>query len=376
MSLHHRVILTGGGTGGHIYPALAVAEQLKTDESVEAILYMGASGHLEERLAAEQGLKFIGLTVTGLPRKLSWKLLTWPGQFWQAVRAARQAIDRFQPTVVLGTGGYASAPPLTATLLSGRKIAIHEPDAHPGLANRVFARYAKLISLGMAAAADRLGQTDARIEVNGNPVSKRFLELPEKSKALAELGLETNKTTVLVTGGSQGAQALNKAVFEILPMLKESGLPVQVLHQVGEKNWQDMQSNLPAELLESAFYKPKPYFNNMEVAYAACDVTVCRAGAMTIAELCVTGTPAIFVPYPFAAQDHQTFNARYIEAQGAARVLMQSDLTGERLFELIVELSQEGSKLADMSKQMLSLAKPQAAADLTRQLKRVSSQDN
>jgi UDP-N-acetylglucosamine--N-acetylmuramyl-(pentapeptide) pyrophosphoryl-undecaprenol N-acetylglucosamine transferase len=368
--------LTGGGTGGHIYPALAVAEQLKADESVEAILYIGAKGHREEKLAQEHGLDFIGLPVSGLPRQLSPKLLTWPAQFFSAVSAARKLIDRFQPTAVLGTGGYASAPPLAAALLAQKKIAIHEPDAHPGLANRVFARYARLISLGMAAAQNRFGHTDARVVVNGNPVSKRFLSLPAKTDALAQLGLVGNKTTVLVTGGSQGALALNQAVYDLLPMIREHNSPLQILHQVGEKNWQAMETSLDSDVRNSPFYKPRPYFDHLEVAYAACDLTICRAGAMTIAELFVTGTPAIFVPYPFAAQDHQTFNARAVEAQGGARVVLQPELSGKLLYEVLTMLNQNEDMLRDMRKQMLSLARPRAAADLAEQLKLIGQQNH
>ena len=372
MSFRHRIILTGGGTGGHIYPALAVAEQLRADDSVEAILYIGAKGHLEEKLAQERNLEFVGLSVSGLPRKLSGKLISWPFQYFNAVNAARKEIDRFRPTAILGTGGYASGPPLTAALLAHKKVAIHEPDAHPGLANRVFGRYASLISLGMAEAGESFARTEAQVEVNGNPVSQRFLSPPSRADALAQLGLEENKTTVLVTGGSQGAVALNKAIYELLPMIKQDNIPLQILHQVGEKNWQSLEADLGAELLNSSFYKPRPYFDQLEIAYAASDLTVCRAGAMTIAELFVSGMPAIFVPYPFAAQDHQTFNARYVEAQGGAEVIVQSELTGERLYKAIISLHNNPDKLARMKRQMLSLARPKAAVDLAQQLLRLS----
>ncbi|PWT95271.1 MAG: undecaprenyldiphospho-muramoylpentapeptide beta-N-acetylglucosaminyltransferase [Candidatus Melainabacteria bacterium] len=376
MSFRHRIILTGGGTGGHIYPALAVAEQLKADESVEAILYIGAKGHLEEKLAREKNLEFVGLSVSGLPRQLSGKLVTWPFQFFNAVNAARKEIDRFQPTAVLGTGGYASAPPLMAALLAHKKVAIHEPDAHPGLANRVFARFARLISLGMGQASENFAQKDAWVVVNGNPVSERFLMPPNRTDALRQFGLAENKTTILVTGGSQGAVALNKAIYDLLPMVQQDNVPLQILHQVGEKNWQALQANLDGELLKSSFYKPRPYFDRLEIAYAASDLTVCRAGAMTIAELFVSGMPAIFVPYPFAAQDHQTFNARYVEAQGGAQVIPQSELTGRRLYEAIVALHNNADKLARMKRQMLSLARPRAAVDLTEQLLRMSRQQS
>jgi UDP-N-acetylglucosamine--N-acetylmuramyl-(pentapeptide) pyrophosphoryl-undecaprenol N-acetylglucosamine transferase len=299
-------------------------------------------------------------------------MLSWPWQFLKAVQKAKQVLHRFQPTVVLGTGGYASAAPLTAALLAGRIIAIHEPDAHPGLVNRVFAKYAHLISLGMASAAGKLERPGAKIVVNGNPVSKRFLNLPDRQKALNELGLDANLRTVLVTGGSQGALALNRAVYEMLPMLKASGDSFQLLHQVGDKNWDDMRARVKEEFLDSSIYKPRKYFENLETAYAVADLTVCRAGAMTITELFVTGTPAIFVPFPFAAQDHQTFNARFVEAQGGARVLLQSELSGARLYEVLIELLRNPDQLKHMKRQMLALAKPNAAADLAEQLKNLN----
>lgn len=370
MSFKHRIVLTGGGTGGHVYPALAVAEQLKGDKSIEALLYIGAAGHLEEKLAAQHQLEFVGLASSGLPRQLSLKLVTWPFQFLAAVLAAQKILARFRPTVILGTGGYASAPPLVAALLSDVPYAIHEPDAHPGLVNRFLACHARLISLGMAGAHEQFQNTKAQIIINGNPISKRFLHLPEKGKALAELGLVAGRKTVVITGGSQGALALNQAVFDMLPMIREAG--IQIVHQVGEKNWDLLKQKVDPEFLQSDFYRPRKYFENLEVAYAVSDLTICRAGAMTIAELFVTGTPAIFVPYPFAAQDHQTFNARFVESLGGAQVIPQSELTGTRLYQMVLGLLSNEDKLAKMKKQMLSLAKPEAASDIANQLKQLS----
>jgi UDP-N-acetylglucosamine--N-acetylmuramyl-(pentapeptide) pyrophosphoryl-undecaprenol N-acetylglucosamine transferase len=369
IDFQHRIVLTGGGTGGHIYPALSVAEKLKEDPAVAAILYIGAAGHIEERLAREHNLDFVGLSVSGLPRKLSLDLLTWPIEFIKAVSRANKILADFRPTIILGTGGYASAAPLAAALLTGRPFAIHEPDAHPGLVNRLYAPHARLVSLGMAGASDQIGAVKGQIVVNGNPVSARFINLPPRSVALASLGLDPLRKAILITGGSQGAQAVNQAVYQALPQILNSKHNLQVLHQVGEKNWDELAANVPADLLNSPFYKPRKYFDDLEYAYAASDLTVCRAGAMTIAELAVTGTPAIFVPFPFAAQDHQTFNARFVESLGAARVLPQTELTAQRLMELIDELLSDPQKLDMMRANMRTLAKPNAAGDLAAQIK-------
>ncbi len=371
----HRIVLTGGGTGGHIYPALSVAEQLKTDPEVEAILYIGAQGHLEERLAAERGLDFVGLAVSGMPRKLSPKLLSWPFQTLWAVSRARAVLKEFRPTVVLGTGGYASSPPLAAAMQMGVPYAVHEPDAHPGLVNRMLGRNANLVSLGMEGAKTRI-QTRGTVIVNGNPVRQSFVNLMGRDAAAAILGLRADLKTVLITGGSQGARALNDAVIEALPVLLESEPHLQLIHQVGDKNFNEVKDRAGTHL-QNQRYHLRAYFDDLAVGYAACDVAVCRAGAMTIAELAVTATPAIFIPFPFAAQDHQTKNAQYVKELGAAEMIVQSELTAERLSAEILSLVNDDNnsqRLRSMKAAMQALGKPQAAVQLAAQIKELSAE--
>lgn len=370
----HRIILTGGGTGGHIYPALAVAEQLAEYEDVEEILYIGASGHREEKLAKERGLKFIGLDVSGMPRKLSPKLVSWPFQISGAIMECRKYLRNFKPTVVLGTGGYASAPPLMAAQTLGIPYAIHEPDAHPGLVNRLLAANARLVSCGMEGAVDRLKSKRGKVVVNGNPVGKSFVSLLRKDSACAVLGLNPEMKTLLITGGSQGARAINEAVIDALPALLEADPPIQIIHQVGEKNLVECKERLSPAIQQSKKYFLRDYFDDLSLAYAVTDLAVCRSGAMTIAELSVTGCPAIFVPYPFAAADHQMHNARFMESKGAALVIPQDKLTGDILATEVKRLLHNDEALRTMSKQMQSCGKPQAASDLALQLKEVSTE--
>lgn len=370
----HRIVLTGGGTGGHIYPALAVAEQLKDDPDVEAVLYIGAKGHQEEKLAVERGLKFIGLEVSGLPRKLSPQLISWPFQLAAAVMECRKYLKNFAPTVVLGTGGYASSPPVMAASSMGVPYAIHEPDAHPGLVNRLFASGARLVSCGMEGAVDRLHSKHGRVVVNGNPVRQSFVSLMRRDSASAVLGLHLETHTVLVTGGSQGARAINDAVMEALPDLLDHDVPLQVIHQIGERNMVEYKERLSPALQNSTHYFLRDYFDDLALAYAVTDLAICRSGAMTIAELAVTGTPAIFIPYPFAAADHQMHNARFVERKGAAIVIPQNELTGDRLRNEILSLLGDEERLRSMRKAMLAFGKPQAASDLANQLKEVSTE--
>lgn len=370
----HRIVLTGGGTGGHIYPALAVAEQLREHEDVEELLYIGASGHKEEKLATERGLKFIGLDVSGMPRKLSPKLVTWPIQILSAVMECRKYLMHFRPTVVLGTGGYASAPPLIAAKMLGIPYAIHEPDAHPGLVNRTLAANARLVSCGMEGAVDRLRSKRGKVVVNGNPVGKNFVHLLPKDSACAVLGLNPEMRTVLITGGSQGARAINEAVIEALPTLLEADPPLQIIHQVGEKNLVECKERLSPTVQNSKRYFLRDYFDDLSIAYAVTDLAICRSGAMTIAELSVTGCPAIFIPYPYAAADHQMHNARFMASKGAAVVIPQEEVSGARIQQEVLRLLTSDDALRSMSKAMLACGKPQAASDLALQLKEVSTE--
>ncbi len=367
----HRILLTGGGTGGHIYPALAVAECLRADEEVEDLLYVGARGHLEERLTFERGIRFVGLQVHGLPRRFSTKLFTWPAEFAAAVMHAHKLIRVFKPTVVLGTGGYASAAPLLAAFFNGIPYAIHEPDAHPGLVNRVFGRQAHLVSLGMDGALDRLRRCRGKVIVNGNPVRSSLLSPLPRDSASAVLGLSAEPKTVLVTGGSQGAKALNDAIAQIVPDLLANENEIQVVHQVGANNYDAFKQQL-GELAQHPRYLVRPYFDELAIAYAASDLVVCRAGAMTIAELSVMGKPAIFVPLPTAAADHQSHNAHFVAGKEAAVVLPQDRLTAASLKEHILGLLMNDERLAHMQTRMLSLGKPRAASDLAGQVKEVS----
>lgn len=369
----HRIVLTGGGTGGHVYPALSVAEQLKENSDVEAILYIGAKGHIEERLATERNLDFVGLSVGGMPRKFSPQMLTWPFQMLSAILRAKGLLSKFKPTAVLGTGGYASAPPLAAARLLNVPYAVHEPDAHPGLVNRVFGNNAKIVSLGMEGALAQFHPKNGKVIVNGNPISKSFSKPMEKAEACALFGLNPQYRTLLITGGSQGAQAINETVLQSLPHLLALEPPLQIIHQVGEKNFAEFKNRLDAGTLSNPRYQLRAYIDDLSTAYAASDFTVCRAGAMTISELAVTGTPAIFIPYPFAAQDHQTFNANFVQEKSAAIVIHQSDLTADSFITAVRSALEKENMLVSMRANMAKLGKPNAAADLAQELQELST---
>jgi UDP-N-acetylglucosamine--N-acetylmuramyl-(pentapeptide) pyrophosphoryl-undecaprenol N-acetylglucosamine transferase len=254
------------------------------------------------------------------------------------------------------------------------------------LVNRVFASSASLCSLGMEGARERIRCNGGTVIVNGNPIASRFLTPPSREKARTELSLKPDLRTLLITGGSQGAQAINQSVLQALPRLLAIEPPIQILHQVGEKNFADFESAVSTTLKSSQLesfaqspagakdrYRIVPYINDLAAGYAACDIAICRAGAMTIAELSASGTAAIFVPYPFAAQNHQTHNARSVEAKGAAAVIMQNDLTGDLLAQLVETLLADQARLESMRSAMQSLGRPNAASDLAKQIVELST---
>ena len=360
-------IPVGSGRGRRAHP------QRHDDPEVEAILYMGARGHMEEKLAGERKLDFIGLDVSGLPRKFSGRLLSWPFQFTAAVFDARRALLDFEPSVVLGTGGYASAPALAAASMLGIPYAIHEPDAHAGLVNRLLSRGASLVSCGMQGAYNKLHPSHGRIVVNGNPVGKSFVNPMRREAACAVLGLRADLKTLLITGGSQGAKAINEAVIGALPRLLEFDPPIQIIHQVGSKNLYECKEQLDPMVLSNTRYFLRDYFDDLSVAYASSDLAICRAGAMTVSELSVTGTPALFVPYPFAAADHQSHNARYMAGKGAAIVIPQTQLSADLLVQELKSIILDDERLRTMRKAMIAEGKAQASRDLASQLKELST---
>jgi UDP-N-acetylglucosamine--N-acetylmuramyl-(pentapeptide) pyrophosphoryl-undecaprenol N-acetylglucosamine transferase len=225
----------------------------------------------------------------------------------------------------------------------------------------------------MQGASNRLQPSHGRIVVNGNPVGKSFINPMRRDAACAILGLRPDLKTLLITGGSQGAKAINDAVIGALPRMLELDPPLQIIHQVGSKNLYEVKEQLDPMVLSNTRYFLRDYFDDLSVAYASSDLAVCRAGAMTVSELSVTGTPAIFIPYPYAAADHQTHNARYSASKGAAVVIVQNELSADRLFQEVKGILGDDERLRSMRKAMTAEGKVQASRDLASQLKELST---
>ncbi|MBK6767066.1 MAG: undecaprenyldiphospho-muramoylpentapeptide beta-N-acetylglucosaminyltransferase [bacterium] len=354
-----KVVLCGGGTGGHVYPALAIAEALHDLAPNVGVLFFGTAAGLEASAVRKAGEEFHEIPAGGIVGK---NALTRVIGLTNAARGALQSyfrLRKIQPNVVVGTGGYVMAPVLLAANWLKIPTVIQEQNSYPGYATRKLAHKSRVVCLGIAGAEKHLG--GARTQLTGNPLRKSLLA---GALSMANAPRHSGRPRVLIVGGSLGARSLNNAVAESL----------SVLIEVADVTWQYGRSGIPKGLslkdidmhTQKGRLQAAQFYDDMHVRYASADLVVCRAGAMTLAELALYGLPAILVPFPFAAHQHQLANARSFEAAGAATVLLDSDLNGHSLFLIVQDLLTAPQRRTDMSQRMHALARPDAATDIAK----------
>lgn len=350
-----KVILTGGGTGGHLYPGLAIAQELQKHDAHVEILFVGTPRGIETRVVPEQGYRLRTVDVRGLPRRVSfaavaavWYLVKSMIQTWRIIREER-------PDIVVGTGGYASGPMVMVAHRRGIPCILQEQNSFPGITNRWLSRYARRIHTAYSEATPYLRSTTEVIRETGNPVMIRTSGMSRK-EACTLLGLDTTRPVVFVMGGSQGARSLNSAMQDAIKLLRDA--PFQLLWQCGTSNQKILTKQIqpcPTNVVL------KGYIGTMEAAYTAASLVVARAGAMSLAELALFGVPAILIPLPTAAGDHQRKNATACTHAGAAVMLEDSEVDGEKLAATIMHLFKDTVALNTMSDAMKTLARPAAA---------------
>jgi UDP-N-acetylglucosamine--N-acetylmuramyl-(pentapeptide) pyrophosphoryl-undecaprenol N-acetylglucosamine transferase len=342
------ILIVAGGTGGHVFPALAVAQALR-DRSVP-VVWLGTAAGLEARVVPAAGIRLETLPVKGL-RGNGWRgWLQAPFMLLAAVRQALGVIYQTNPVAVLGMGGYVTGPGALAARLSGRALVIHEQNAIPGLTNRLVARIAQRVLTGLDA---QLGQAKRR-EWTGNPIRAEIAALPAPGHRDAS---RTGPVRLLVIGGSLGARRLNQVVPAALAELPQATRPV-VWHQAGERTLETAQSAYQQAGVDADI---DAFITDMAAAYAWCDLVVCRAGALTVSELAAAGVPAVFVPLPHAVDDHQTRNAEFLTAVDAARLIPESTLTPATLATTLHDLLGEPSRLTAMARAARAQGRPNAA---------------
>jgi UDP-N-acetylglucosamine--N-acetylmuramyl-(pentapeptide) pyrophosphoryl-undecaprenol N-acetylglucosamine transferase len=362
-SHHMRAILAGGGTGGHVIPALAIANELKKNYRAE-VLFIGTARGIENRLVPAAGyplrlvrvgaLKNVSLTTRA---RTAFDL---PRAVWDASRM----LNEFAPDVVIGVGGYASGPAMLAAVVKHIPTLAFEPNVVPGFANRIVARF-------VSAAAVHFEETAKyfrHAEVTGVPVRQAFFETPPKCGGTP---------TLLVFGGSQGAHAINEAMMRCLPELRRQTPGIHIIHQTGERDYNDALTAYRSSMNAAA--EPDQVFRfieDMPAAFARADLVVCRSGASTVAEITAAGKPAIFVPFPRAADDHQRVNAEALARAGAAIVVEEPKLEGVWLAETIAALLGDRARLAAMGEAARALAHPNAARDIASMAAQVAGIEN
>jgi UDP-N-acetylglucosamine--N-acetylmuramyl-(pentapeptide) pyrophosphoryl-undecaprenol N-acetylglucosamine transferase len=344
-----RAILAGGGTGGHVIPAIAIAQELKQRYGAE-VLFIGTARGLENRLVPAAGFPLQLVKVGALNRvSLATRLKT-VFDLPRAVLAARRVLVEFQPDVVIGVGGYASGPAMLAAILKHLPTLAVEPNVVPGFANRMVARFVTAAAVHFEQTADYFRNA----VVTGVPVRPAFFQIPRKPYNQAS-------PTLLVFGGSQGARAINLAMIRALPELMKRVLAVQVIHQTGERDYNEVQAAYAQAAVPAEVHK---FIDDMPRFFARADLVLCRSGASTVAEIAAAGKPAIFVPFPLAADDHQRRNAEALEKAQAAVVLEETRLDEVWLVDAICALLEDAGRLARMSEAARSLAHPKAAKDI------------
>jgi UDP-N-acetylglucosamine--N-acetylmuramyl-(pentapeptide) pyrophosphoryl-undecaprenol N-acetylglucosamine transferase len=351
-----RVIIAGGGTGGHVIPALAIARELQSLYSAE-IQFIGTARGIENRLVPQAGFPLKLVSVGALKNVSIATRAKTLFDLPRAVFAAGKMLSEFRPDVVIGVGGYASGPAMLAAVLRRIPTIAFEPNVVPGLANRAVAKFVS----GAAVHFQETAKYFRNAKITGVPVRKEFSKINTAS--------EPSYPTLLITGGSQGARALNRAVSEALPRLKERIPGLHIIHQTGERDYNEVRAAYDKAGVSA---EVSPFIDDMPAAFGRADLLLCRSGASTVAEVTAAGKTAIFVPFPHAADDHQRRNAEALSSRNAALLIPESELTTDRLVDSVGGLLTDRARLEQMSAVSKSLSHADAAGQIARMAARAA----
>ena len=354
-----KVAICGGGTGGHLHPLLALAEELESRDGIEVTYYLNRKA--SSAAFAAKGRR-IDLEVSGFSRDLSPGNLKAMLQLVRAFPLCRKDMKAVEPQVAVAFGGYASVPGAAAALSLGIPLVIHEQNVIPGMANRLIAPFARKLAVSFPQTLERHARWRRKAVVTGNPL-RLPREAASKEDALEHFGLEGGRETLGVMGGSQGAASLNRAVLEALPAWRDRE-DLQVVHSVGRDKYQEFEDRVAKVDTGRLLYRPVEFIERMDLLYELADLMVCRAGASTVSELAAMGCAAVLVPYPYATAAHQDANAEVLRGAGAAVVIEDRDLNAERLASEVGKLIDDQQRLKDMRERSRLAGKPDASARL------------
>jgi len=353
-----KVLLSGGGTGGHIFPAIAIADEIKKRFPDAEFLFIGANGKMEMEKVPQAGYKIEGIDIAGIDRGNILSNLGLPFKILKSLSKSKRIIKNFAPDFAVGTGGFASGPALYEASKMGIPIFIQEQNAHAGVTNKILSKKAKAV---FTAYPKVEGFPAEKIKFLGNPIRENIVSgMQETSLAKEKLGLDKNKLTILSVGGSLGSRTLNNGWKENLDQLKEKGY--QLIWQTGKLDYKELSKESRISNLESRI-QLKEFIKDMETAYSAADVIVSRAGAIAISELAVAQKPVLLIPFPFAAEDHQTKNAMNLVEKNAAKMVKDSEMQ-EKFWNTLSEICENENVRKEMSENLKYFAKPNAAKEI------------
>jgi UDP-N-acetylglucosamine--N-acetylmuramyl-(pentapeptide) pyrophosphoryl-undecaprenol N-acetylglucosamine transferase len=366
-----RFIISGGGTGGHIFPAVAIANRIKKEIPNAEILFIGAEGKMEMICVPEAGYPIEGLKIYGISRNFSLKgilkNLKLPFVLWKCMRKVKEIFSKFHPDVVIGVGGFASGPALRVAATLHIPTVIQEQNSYPGVTNKLLAKKVNKICVAYSGLEKYFPQE--KIILTGNPVRDIILDKKQAESSDYELfGIKKDKKTILVVGGSLGARAINNCMADHLDEIKKWN--TQLIWQTGELFYKNISQDLLNKQDEAIHIFP--FIKEMEKAYAVADIIVSRAGAIAISELCIVGKPVIFVPFPFAAEDHQTKNGQALVNEHAALMLADKDVS-ENLIPVLKKLLNDEKEQQKLSENIRKMAKPEAIDRIVKEILNLSN---
>jgi UDP-N-acetylglucosamine--N-acetylmuramyl-(pentapeptide) pyrophosphoryl-undecaprenol N-acetylglucosamine transferase len=348
-----RVVIAGGGTGGHLFPGIALAEEfIKRDRTTE-IIFIGTKKGIESRLLKKIGYELRTIDIEGVKGRGMKALLKGIYQIPVSLWQSRRILKQFRPDLVFGVGGYASGPAVLAAHFMNLPAAVAEQNAIPGVTNKILGKFADRIFVTYAQTA--MFFPSEKVVFSGNPVRASL------SAAQGEKNKDKTEWCLLVFGGSQGAEAINKSVMDMLPQLQSLKDKIKILHQTGLRQLEDVKKAYEASGIRAVV---KDFIVDMAQAYAEADLIICRAGATSLAEITAAGKASVLIPFPWAANDHQLKNAQALEKEGAAKVIREKDLSGATLFEVVKNLLTDEKQLRAMERNALKMSKPDAAGTI------------
>lgn len=359
----YRFIISGGGTGGHIYPAIAIANELRKRYPDAQFLFVGAKNRMEMEKVPKAGYDIEGLWISGIQRNIKLSNLAFPLKLASSLVKSKRILRKFQPDVAIGTGGYASAPLLRMASLKRIPCLIQEQNSHAGITNKWLSKRVQKICVAYPK-MERFFPKE-KLVFTGNPVREDLIKIrATEEEGLSDFGLMPGRKTLLVLGGSLGARRINELIHANLSFFASQG--IQVIWQCGSYYHEEYKN------FESEYVKVRAFIQRMDLAYAAADVVISRAGALSVSELCLVGKPVLFIPSPNVAEDHQTKNAQAIVQADAALMLKESELD-ERFTQVFSELIQNEQRQNSLGKAIKSLAKPHATATIADEVERLLS---